>query len=120
MMIGDTSMMPQAPDRTTPKPTIDAWLVIDVSSYIDRDGLITAAGENYAWGIMSRAPKGAGVKLRLGALKALVSERLIDGLIDGGIYTARKIEIEGSDPEGVTEVLVRLRRIRPRYSPAAA
>lgn len=94
------------------KPTITGWLVIDLSQHIDSHGFVTNEGENLAWGLMARAPEGVNVRLRIGDLKALISGRLIYGLTEGGIFKARRIEVEGSNPDGVKAILTALTGLR--------
>jgi hypothetical protein len=90
-------------------PIITGWVTIDLAPHIDANGFITNEGENLAWGIMAGAPEGVNIRLCVGGLRALVSGRLMHGLIEGGISKAHHIDVQGSDPRGVAAILIGLR-----------
>ena len=94
------------------RPAIEGWLIVDISRYVDRYGMLTKDGAFAAWKGIAPAPAGTQVRLRIGAMKSLAGSDLAYQLGDAGISDASFIEVEGSEPDGIAAILGALRTIR--------
>lgn len=102
-----------------PAPIIAGCLVVDISRHVDQHGFLTHRGTQHAWRVLADAPAGINVRLNIGGLRAITGHDLISALAEAGILGARRVDIEGTEPEGVEAVITALRSLRDARSDAA-
>jgi hypothetical protein len=92
-------------------PALRGVVTIDLSGHVDRYGMITRDGSHQAWKALAAAPAGIFVRLHIGPMRGPPGE-LLGNLQQAGILEAAEVEVTGTDPEGIAQVLAGVAALR--------
>lgn len=93
-------------------PALVGVINVDLSGCVSKEGYMGAKAGYEAWKAIAGLPAGTSIRLNVGNLHGVWGSDLIDQLNGAEILKAGTIEVIGTDPAGVRDVLTRIAGLR--------
>lgn len=87
----------------------------DISRHVDKYGMFTSEAGYEAWKLTAGLPAGSWIRLHIGAFRASHPSDLVHQLKSAGVLDAARIEITGTDAEGIRSVAAGLASLRDNH-----